>query len=187
MSTGEKRTRKCLNKKTDWGEDIHKRLCKKEVKTQDIVLKNMLCPYCLHKETKVIDKGDVEGMVKRRRECLKCEKRFNTKEGVELAELRVIKKDGKRESFDYEKIKRGIMKACEKRPVESEKIDKIIMSVEEKLRRKGKEVESNLIGNLVARELKKVDKVSYIRFASVYKDFTELDDFKKEIKELIKK
>ena len=144
----------------------------------------MLCPYCLHKETKVIDKRDVEGMVKRRRECLKCEKRFNTKEGVELAELRVIKKDGKRESFDYEKIKRGITKACEKRPVESEKIDKIIMNVEEKLRRKGKEVESRFIGDLVARELKKVDKVAYIRFASVYRKFEDVSEFIREIENI---
>jgi len=161
-------------------------LCSKEVKTQYIVLK-MLCPYCLNAETKVIDKRDADGRTKRRRECCKCEKRFNTRETIDLGDIRVVKKDGKRESFDYEKIKRGVVKACEKRPVDSERIDKMIMGVEEKLRRKGKEVDSSLIGDLVARELKKVDKVSYIRFASVYKDFTELDDFKKEIKELIRK
>lgn len=147
----------------------------------------MLCPYCLNAETKVIDKRDADGRTKRRRECCKCEKRFNTRETIDLGDIRVVKKDGKRESFDYEKIKRGVVKACEKRPVDSERIDKMIMGVEEKLRRKGKEVDSSLIGDLVARELKKVDKVSYIRFASVYKDFTELDDFKKEIKELIRK
>jgi len=147
----------------------------------------MLCPYCLNAETKVIDKRDADGRTKRRRECSKCGKRFNTREAIDVGDIRVVKKDGKRESFDYEKIKRGVVRACEKRPVDSEKIDKMIMSVEEKLRRKGKEVDSNLIGNLVARELKKVDKVSYIRFASVYKDFTEVEDFKKEIKELIRK
>jgi len=147
----------------------------------------MLCPYCLNNETKVIDKRDIGDRTKRRRECLKCKKRFNTYEKIERDEIRVVKKDGRRESFDYEKIKNGIMKACEKRPVSSEKIEKMIANVEEKLRRKGKEVESELIGSLVAKELKKTDKVAYIRFASVYKDFTELDDFKREIKELLKK
>jgi len=147
----------------------------------------MLCPYCLHRETKVIDKRDNEGLTKRRRECLKCSKRFNTQEGVDRVEFRVVKKDGKVESFDHEKLKRGVMRACEKRPVSSEKIDKMLTNVEEKLRRKGKEVKSSEIGDILVRELKKMDKVSYIRFASVYRDFTELDDFKKEIKELIKR
>ncbi|MFH1290830.1 MAG: transcriptional regulator NrdR [Nanoarchaeota archaeon] len=147
----------------------------------------MLCPYCLHKETKVIDKRDNENLSKRRRECLKCRKRFNTQEVIERAGLRVIKKDGRRESFDYEKLKNGVMRACEKRPVSSEKIDKMLARIEDRLRRKGKEVRSGLIGDMIVSELKKVDKVSYIRFASVYRDFTELDDFKKEIKELIKK
>ena len=147
----------------------------------------MLCHYCLHKETKVIDKRDAGGMTKRRRECLKCEKRFNTLENVEQAEAIVIKKDGRREGFEIEKLRRGITKACEKRPVSTEGIDKMIANVQEKMMRKGKEVSSTFIGDLVSRELKKVDKVAYIRFASVYKDFTELDDFKKEIKELISK
>ncbi|MFH1425217.1 MAG: transcriptional regulator NrdR [archaeon] len=147
----------------------------------------MLCPYCLNAETKVVDKRDVEGLSKRRRECLKCGKRFNTQELVERAELRVVKKEGKRENFDYEKMKRGVMKACEKRPIKSEKIDRMLNNVEERLRRKGKEIGARYIGDLVSRELRKLDKVAYIRFASVYKDFTELDDFKKEIKELINK
>lgn len=145
----------------------------------------MLCPYCLNAETKVIDKRDNEGLTKRRRECLKCNKRFNTQEVVERLELRVIKKDGRRENFDYEKMKSGVLKACEKRPVSSEKIDQMLSRVEEKLRKKGKEVKSTVIGDMIVSELKKIDKVSYIRFASVYRDFTELDDFKKEIKELI--
>lgn len=147
----------------------------------------MQCPYCAHKETKVIDKRDVEKQTRRRRECLKCEKRFSTREAVEWAELRVIKKDGRREDYNPEKIKKGILKACEKRPVSSEQIDKMVINVEEKLKKRGKEVESALIGDLVSKEIKKVDKVAYIRFASVYKDFTELDDFKKEIKDLINK
>jgi len=146
----------------------------------------MRCPYCLHEETKVVDKRDIENITKRRRECLKCEKRFNTNEGAERAEIRVIKKDGRRENFDYEKLKRGVMRAFEKRPVSTEKIDKMLINVEEKLRKAGKDAQTTYIGDLVSKELKKLDKVAYIRFASVYKDFTELDDFKKEIKNLIK-
>ena len=144
----------------------------------------MLCPYCYHKETRVMDKRDIEGLSKRRRECLKCQKRFNTHEVVERSALRIIKKDGGREKFDCDKMKAGIMKACEKRPVSSERIEKMIANIEERLRRKGKEVDASFIGVAAMRELKKVDKISYIRFASVYKDFTELGDFKKELKEL---
>lgn len=145
----------------------------------------MRCPYCLHEETKVIDKRDANNKVRRRRECLKCEIRFNTFEEIEKLGLRVIKKDGKREEFDRDKLKRGINRACEKRPISTEKIDIMINKIEEKLRKKGKEVESTFIGEIVSKELKKVDKIAYIRFASVYKDFTDLDDFKKEIRGLI--
>lgn len=147
----------------------------------------MLCPHCLHKESKVIDKRDVESIIRRRRECLKCSQRFNTIENVERVELRVIKKDGKREDFDREKIKRGIMKACEKRPVSDEEIEKMIIRIEDKIRRKGKEIKTDFIGEQVSKELKKTDKIAYIRFASVYKDFSEIDDFKKEIRGLISK
>jgi len=149
--------------------------------------KDMLCPYCLHEDSKVIDKRDAKETTRRRRECLKCSKRFNTREGVERAELRVIKKDGGREEFDREKIKRGILRACEKRPVSDEIIEKMIGRIEEKLRKKGDNVKTSFIGELVSRELKKIDKVAYIRFASVYKDFADIDDFKKEIKGLISK
>ncbi len=145
----------------------------------------MLCPYCLNEETKVIDKRDAEGIIRRRRECLKCIRRFNTIENVEKVELRVIKKDGRREEFDREKIKRGVLRACEKRPVSDEIIEKMMLKIEEKLRKKGKEVKSQFIGEIVSKELKKVDKIAYIRFASVYKDFSDLDDFKKEIRGLL--
>ena len=148
---------------------------------------NMLCPYCLHKDTRVIDKRDVEGLSKRRRECQKCRKRFNTKERIERADMRVVKKDGRRENFDYEKLKKSVMIPCEKRPVSSERIDKMLTNVEDRLRKKGKEVPTSFIGDIVSKEIKKLDKVAYIRFASVYQDFTELSDFKKEIRELIKK
>jgi len=144
----------------------------------------MICPYCLNDQTKVVDKRDNEGITKRRRECLKCQKRFNTLESVESVQLRVIKKDGRRESFDREKIKKGIVRACEKRPIGAEIIEKMIANIEDKLRKMGKEVKTTTIGELVSRELKKVDKVAYIRFASVYREFRDVSDFKKEIKEL---
>ena len=147
----------------------------------------MLCPYCLHAETKVIDKRDSHGITKRRRECLKCSRRFNTREAVEKEAIRVIKKDGRREEFDQEKLRRGILRACEKRPITNETIQTMINRIEDRLRKRGGEITSTLIGELVARELKKVDKVAYIRFASVYRDFTDISDFKKEIKGLVKK
>ena len=144
----------------------------------------MICPYCQHEDTKVVDKRDFGGLTKRRRECLKCERRFNTLENVEGARLRVVKKDGVREDFDREKIKRGIERACEKRPVSAEQIEKMIMMIEDKLRKRGKEIGSSYIGEVVSKELKKVDKIAYIRFASVYRDFKDISDFKKELKGL---
>jgi transcriptional repressor NrdR len=147
----------------------------------------MLCPYCLNAETKVVDKRDFEKISKRRRECLKCQKRFNTKEEVERAELRVIKKDGRREDFNPEKIKKGILIACEKRPIPTDKIDRMMARVEERLIKKGKEIQSALIGEQVMSELKRLDKIAYIRFASVYRDFTDISDFKKELKILVAK
>lgn len=145
----------------------------------------MICPYCKNSSTRVVDKRDNQGITKRRRECEKCKKRFNTFENVERAELRVIKKDGRREDFDLDKVRRGIFRACEKRPVSTEKIDEMTGNVEEKLRKMGKkDIKTEFIGELVSRELKKVDKVAYIRFASVYREFEDVSDFKKEIKEL---
>jgi transcriptional repressor NrdR len=145
----------------------------------------MLCPYCSHADTKVTDKRDADGGTRRRRECLKCEKRFSTRENVEWSEMRVVKKDGRREAFNREKIKTGVMRACEKRPVSDADIEKMITKIEEKLRKRGKEVSTTMIGEFVSNELKKVDSVAYIRFASVYRDFTDVSDFKKEIKELV--
>ena len=144
----------------------------------------MLCPYCSHTDTKVTDKRDLSGITRRRRECLKCAKRFSTRENVEWSEMRVIKKDGRREAFNRDKIKTGIMRACEKRPVDDETIEKMITKIEERLRKRGKEVKTGVIGELVSNELKRVDSVAYIRFASVYRDFTDVSDFKKEIRGL---
>lgn len=147
----------------------------------------MRCPFCLNSESKVIDKRDAEGNTKRRRECLKCSRRFNTHERVDDLGLRVVKRDDRREDFDRAKLKKGVLRACEKRPVSLEQVDKIVAKVENKLQMKGKEVKSVDIGELVSRELKKLDKVSYIRFASVYKDFTDVSDFNREIKGLVSK
>lgn len=146
----------------------------------------MLCPFCAHVETKVTDKRDADNITRRRRECLKCGKRFSTRENVEWSELKVIKKDGRREPFDRNKMVGGIRKACEKRPVSEDQIEKMVNRIEEKVRKKGKEIRTDLIGEMASQELRKVDKVAYIRFASVYRDFTDLSDFKKEIRALIK-
>ena len=145
----------------------------------------MLCPYCNSTETKVTDKRDSQSITRRRRECLKCGKRFTTYEHVEL-ELNVIKKDGKRERFDREKLKKGIEKAFEKRLMTSEKIDKVVADVEARIRRvaRDKDIKTSKIGEVVMDKLKKVDKVAYIRFASVYREFEDVNDFKKEIRGL---
>jgi len=138
----------------------------------------------------VLDKRDVEdsAVVRRRRECQKCEKRFTTYEHVELEDLWVVKKNGKRERFDRQKLRSGMLKACEKRPIPAEKIDKAISDIEAALRKKNdREVASEAIGQLVMSRLKRLDKVAYIRFASVYREFTDLDTFKDEVDRLLKK
>lgn len=147
----------------------------------------MRCPYCMSEKTKVIDKRNVNDLTRRRRECLKCKKRFTTYERVEDFDLMIVKKDGRRESFDREKLKSGILKACEKRFVSADKISKMIDEIETKLRSHDKtEIPSKIIGELVMNKLKQLDKVAYIRFASVYRDFKDVSDFKNELK-LIKK
>ena len=145
----------------------------------------MKCIFC-NSETKVTDKRDSEGETRRRRECLKCGKRFTTYERIEEPNFIVIKKDKTRQPFSREKLRVGIEKACEKRPIETEKIDSLVNEIESRLREKvkGKEISSQEIGELVMKSLKKLDKVAYIRFASVYKDFKDVDDFRKEIKEV---
>ncbi|MDP2628289.1 MAG: transcriptional regulator NrdR [Nanoarchaeota archaeon] len=144
----------------------------------------MRCPFCSHSGTKVTNKRDSEGKIRRRRECLKCKRRFTTYEEIEREDFYVAKKDGRREKFDINKLKQGIERALEKRPVSKEKIDRMINQIEENLRKRGKEVKSSFIGELVMRNLKKIDNVAYIRFASVYENFQDIKDFKKEIKGL---
>ena len=138
----------------------------------------MRCPYCKHNETKVTNKRDHEDLSRRRRECLKCGKRFTTHEKVEPIERSVIKKDGRRERFDRDKLFLGIVKACEKRDVGHDVVENVVRDIENKLVAKNKETPTDKIGETVMKKLKKIDNVAYIRFASVYRDFRDLGDFK---------
>jgi transcriptional repressor NrdR len=150
----------------------------------------MRCPFCRNPETKVLDKRETEDLqvTRRRRECLKCKKRFTTYERTETLDLFVVKKDGRREQFNSEKLKNGILKACEKRPISIEEIERTIDSIEAELKAKNKkEILSKEIGELIMRKLKKLDKVAYIRFASVYREFQDLSSFREELKKLEKR
>ena len=148
----------------------------------------MKCPFCSSDSNKVLDKretGDNE-VIRRRRECIKCKKRFTTYERFEAVNIIVVKKDGNREQFDRKKLEMGMVKSCEKRPIPFEKIQKALDSIEAELIKKGKrEIKSTIIGNMVMRRLKKLDKVAYIRFASIYQEFTDLKTFQQELKKLI--
>lgn len=145
----------------------------------------MKCPYCGNSETDVVETRDTEGATRRRRGCKQCEKRFTTYERVENIDLVVIKKDGRREKFDREKLRRGLIKSTEKRPISNETIGEILNEIEQELRSKDTtEISSRTIGNIVLRKFKKLDKVAYIRFASVYLDFEDLRDFEKIIEKL---
>jgi len=145
----------------------------------------IICPYCSHAKSRVTNKRESPIGIRRRRECLKCKKRFTTYEKISENIFYIIKKDKNREKFDKEKLEKGIEKAFEKRPVSKEKIDKLIDEIEEQLRKKGKkEIKSSVIGELVMKKIKKLDNVAYIRFASVYRDFQDIKDFKKELKKL---
>lgn len=147
----------------------------------------MKCPYCSFTDNSVLESrlSEDEESIRRRRECDKCGKRFTTYERVEGIDLVVVKKDGTREEFDREKIKKGLMKATWKRPVSIKEIDELIDDVERKLRRrKSKEVKSWEIGNLVMTRLKRLDPVGYLLFASVYLDFQDIADFKKELRKI---
>ena len=150
----------------------------------------MICPFCAHQESKVVDKREGVGgkITRRRRECLKCERRFQTFERAETLDLLVIKKDGKREVFDRVKLRGGIIKSCEKRPISAQEVEKILDEIEADLRKKNvNEVSSKKIGELVIRRLKKIDEIAYIRFASVYRQFADLSDFEKELTMLSKR
>ena len=150
----------------------------------------MKCPYCNYEETQVIDTRETENLeaTRRRRECLKCSKRFTSYERVEEADIIIVKKDGRRERFQRQKVLNGIIEACEKRQIPLDKIEKLVDEVESDLRKRDSvEVESKVVGEVVMRKLKSLDKVAYIRFASVYREFEDLDRFTEELEKLQKK
>lgn len=150
----------------------------------------MKCPFCSSPESKVVDKRETDNdeITRRRRECLSCNKRFTTYERIELASIIVIKKDGIRQQFDRQKILKGLIKACEKRPVSHGQIEKVVDDIENELRNMGTpEISSILIGEKIMEKLKELDEIAYIRFASVYREFADLTSFEKELKTLLKK
>ncbi|GEN57328.1 transcriptional repressor NrdR [Halolactibacillus alkaliphilus] len=148
----------------------------------------MRCPNCQDKHTRVLDSRPIEDnqAIRRRRECEACSHRFTTFERIEEMPLIVVKKEGVRETFSREKLVRGLMKACEKRPVALEQLETLALDVERTLRGRGQsEVESNDIGELVMEGLSQIDEVAYVRFASVYRQFKDINVFLDELKELI--
>jgi len=149
----------------------------------------MRCPYCEHPESKVIDSRESKNgwSVRRRRECLSCEKRFTTYEKIEEIPYMVVKKDGKRQAFDGQKLLRGLLKASEKRPVPVAKLEEIVDEIESMLHEiPEKEMNASKIGKFVMKKLKTLDKVAYVRFASVYREFKDVLEFKEELESLLK-
>jgi transcriptional repressor NrdR len=149
----------------------------------------MRCPFCGHQEDKVVDsRSSKEGRaVRRRRECLKCEKRYTTYEYIENVSLSVIKNDGRIEEYDREKLRQGIITACKKRPISIKKIDSIVDKIENEIQSLSQtEIRSQLIGETVINELQNLDEVAYVRFASVYRQFKSKEEFLKELKEMEK-
>lgn len=150
----------------------------------------MKCPYCNHNEDKVTDSRETsEGMsIRRRRECLHCNRRYTTYEYAERTPLMVIKKDGRRESFNRQKILKGLSKACEKRPISVEKLESIVSEIEIELQKKfEQELESHYIGELLMEKLAKLDDVAYVRFASVYRQFKDINQLMREVREVFSK
>lgn len=148
----------------------------------------MFCIFCKHTDTEVIETRLSEdgATVRRRRSCPNCEKRFTTYERLEELPILVVKRDGRRERFDRDKLRRGLFKACEKTALTAQQIEETVLSVEQELKNLGvSEVESNQIGKWVAKKLKVLDKIAYIRFASVFKRFVDIDDVEKEVKKLL--
>ncbi len=149
----------------------------------------MKCPYCNSRDTKVTDSRDTDegASIRRRRQCLVCNRRFTTYETIEKSPLRVIKKNGTRELFDKSKVRNGIVRACEKRNVTSKQIEDIVELVERSIRNEmQREVSSETIGNIVMEELQKLDQVAYVRFASVYREFKDIESFMDELQHLMR-
>ena len=148
----------------------------------------MKCPYCGHPESKVIDSrpADENASIRRRRECLSCARRFVTYETVESLPIVVIKKDGSRQSFDRQKVLRGMIRACEKRPVALAELERIADEIEQELQNSmEREIRTEVIGEKVMERLRKVDQVAYVRFASVYRQFKDIDTFMAELNKLL--
>ena len=148
----------------------------------------MKCPYCGHPESKVIDSrpADENASIRRRRECLSCARRFTTYETVESLPMVVIKKDGSRQSFDRQKVLRGMIRACEKRPVALAELERVADEIEQELQNSmEREIRTETIGEKVMERLRKVDQVAYVRFASVYRQFKDIDTFMAELNKLL--
>lgn len=148
----------------------------------------MKCPFCSHFDTKVNDSRptDDDSKIRRRRECLKCGRRFTTYESVETAPVFVVKKDGSREQFSRQKLLNGMVRACEKRPIPADKLDRAVDNIEQAiLNSMDREITSIGIGELVMDELKKIDEVAYVRFASVYREFKDINTFMDELKNIL--
>lgn len=148
----------------------------------------MRCPNCQYEDTKVLDSRPVDegSAIRRRRECEKCEFRFSTYEEIEILDLSVVKKDGTKQMFSKEKLERALRLPMEKRPHNDETLRKLLSTIEIEIQRKAKdgEIKSSEIGEIVMKKLKKVDKVAYVRFAAVYREFEDVDEFKEELKKL---
>lgn len=150
----------------------------------------MKCPFCNHLEDMVVDSRALAkgGIIRRRRECIKCHRRFTTYERIEEVVLKVIKKDDRREDYDRQKLMNGILKACEKRPISVEQIEKLVQDVEKQIEADGKkEIRSKKIGELVMKKLQKLDEIAYVRFASVYRQFKDISQFMNEVKGILGK
>lgn len=149
----------------------------------------MLCPYCECKESKVLDSRHIDSAsIRRRRECERCKKRFTTYEKIEMIPVMVIKKDGRREGVDRDKIKFGLIRSCEKRPVPISKIEEIVESIDAEINKMYvDEIEASKIGEMVMERLKDVDEIAYVRFASVYRQFKDLETFFNELENLQKR
>ncbi|MFH1522636.1 MAG: transcriptional regulator NrdR [Patescibacteria group bacterium] len=149
----------------------------------------MKCPICYYQDTKVIDsRAATDGLsIRRRRECLKCGFRFSTYEEIEILDLMIVKRDGRKESYDREKLVRGLKKALEKRSITEERFKKLVHSIERDLQRLRKgEITSSQVGQVIMKHLKKADQVAYIRFASVYESFKDAHEFRRELNKLLK-
>lgn len=147
----------------------------------------MKCPYCGFQESKVVDSRPADdGSIRRRRECLQCERRFTTYETVESLPMVVIKKDGSRQSFDRSKVLRGIQRSCEKRPVPVAEMERMTTEIEQELQNNlEREISTKLVGEMVMDKLKKADEVAYVRFASVYRQFKDINTFMSELNKLL--